>query len=187
MGFYDDKKNVQSYLEMAEGYDGDELIQILRGYLPVGASVLELGMGPGKDLDILSQDYIVTGSDNSQVFLDIFRKKPPQADLLLLNALTLQTDRQFDCIYSNKVLHHLDQNELRQSLQRQSDILHPNGLVFHSFWWGDHEEDHHGLHFSYYTEAMLADLIDNKWEMVLMERYAEMEPDDSLYILLRKK
>lgn len=187
MSYYDDENNVQSYLAMAEGYDGAELIQVLRNYLPAGSSILELGMGPGKDLAILSQDYTVTGSDNSQIFLDIFRKDNPQADLLRLNALTIQTNRQFDCIYSNKVLHHLNQNELKQSLQRQNDVLHPNGLAFHSFWWGSHEETHHGLHFSYYTETMLTALIDDIWETVRMERYAEMDADDSFYILLRKK
>lgn len=53
MGYFDDEKNVQNCLEMAEGYDGAELIQVLRDYLLAGASGLELGMGPGKDLDIL--------------------------------------------------------------------------------------------------------------------------------------
>ncbi len=187
MGFYDDEKNVRSYLEMAEGYDGAELIQILRNYLLNGATVLELGMGPGKDLDILGQDYVVSGSDNSQTFLDLYRKKNKQADLLLLDAITINTDRQFDCIYSNKVLHHLDQTELMQSLQRQKDVVRSDGILFHSFWYGDHTEEHHGLRFTYYTEAILTSLIDSAWEIVLMERYAEMEADDSIYILLKKK
>ena len=53
MGYYDDPKNTQQYIEMAEGYDGRELIEALSRHLPAGATVLELGMGPGKDLDIL--------------------------------------------------------------------------------------------------------------------------------------
>ena len=187
MGFYDDEKNVSSYLEMAEGYDGAELIRILKEYLPVGAAVLELGMGPGKDLDILGQDYTVTGSDNSQIFLDLYRKKNKQADLLLLDAITINTDRQFDCIYSNKVLHHLDQTELKQSLQRQKDVVGSGGFLFHSFWCGDHTEEHHGLRFTYYTETVLTSMIDSAWEIVLMKRYTEMDVDDSIYILLRKK
>lgn len=187
MEFYDDEKNVQTYLEMAEGYDGAELIQVLRDYLPTGSTVLELGMGPGKDLDILRQGYLVTGSDKSQIFLDLYRQKHPQADLLLLDAVTLKTDRQFDCIYSNKVLHHLDHPELKQSWQRQKDILLPGGLAFHSFWSGDQTEEHQGLRFTYYTEAMLTSVIDSHWEILLMERYAEMDLDDSIYVLLRKK
>lgn len=41
---------------MAEGYDGEELIKILKEYLPEKSTLLELGMGPGKDLDILKKN-----------------------------------------------------------------------------------------------------------------------------------
>ena len=76
--YYDDEKNARDYIEMAEGYDGRELIEVLKGYLPDGASLLELGMGPGVDLELLSKSYQVTGSDNAQAFLDIYRQKKPQ-------------------------------------------------------------------------------------------------------------
>lgn len=51
MSFFDNEKNVLEYIKMCEGFDGRELIQILSKYLPKDASVLELGSGPGKDLD----------------------------------------------------------------------------------------------------------------------------------------
>jgi hypothetical protein len=76
---------------------------------------------------------------------------------------------------------------LKQSWQRQKEVSKPGGLCFHSFWRGGHEEEHHGLRFTYYTEDMLTDLIDHSWEILLMDRYDEMEPDDSIYIMLRKK
>ena len=122
MGYFHEEKNVLEYIKMAEGYDGKELIEILKNHLPVGSTVLELGMGPGKDLKILSSDYIVTGSDYSNVFLELYRKKNKNADLLLLDAITLKTRRKFDCIYSNKVLIHLTRQELRMSLKRQLDL-----------------------------------------------------------------
>ena len=74
MAYFDDEKNVQDYLKMAEGYDGADLIDVLREYLPKNATVLELGMGPGKDLNILSHRYEVTGSDNSQLLLTSSKK-----------------------------------------------------------------------------------------------------------------
>jgi len=74
MGFYDSKENVETYIQIAKGYDGKALIDILRTYLPTGSSVLELGMGPGIDLDTLAKDYDVTGSDQSDIFLDRYRK-----------------------------------------------------------------------------------------------------------------
>ena len=97
-------EDVEDYIKMAEGYDGRHLITQLRKYLPDNATVLELGMGPGTDLMLLSEHYKVTGSDFSNAFLDRFCKKHPNADLLQLDAITMQIDRKFDFIYSNKVL-----------------------------------------------------------------------------------
>jgi len=54
MGYFDTNEGVDEYIETAEGYDGRELIEILRSHVPSGSSVLELGMGPGKDLALHS-------------------------------------------------------------------------------------------------------------------------------------
>lgn len=171
---------------MAEGFDGKNLIKILKQYLPAGSTLLELGMGPGKDLDILKKHYKVTGSDNSQVFLDLYQKKHPDADIINLNAVTVETERRFDCIYSNKVLIHLTKNELEQSFQNQYTALKAGGFLFHSFWWGDKEEEMQGLRFIYYTDATLQDLIGDRFSVVASSRYKEMEENDSFYIVLRK-
>ncbi len=168
---------------MSRKYDGRELIAKLKDYLPKGATVLELGMGPGKDLDILSQSYSVTGSDNSALFLNLYRKKKKDADLLLIDAVTIKTERKFDCIYSNKVLHHLTREQLSLSLQRQKQLLNKGGILLHSFWYGDGEERHHNLLFTYYTKSNLTELVKDHLKVLEIEKYKEMENDDSLYLL----
>jgi len=191
MSYYDDPKNVREYIEMAEGYDGRELIEALSKYLPAGASVLELGMGPGKDLDLLNKTFQATGSDSAQPFLDLYRKRHPQADLLLLDAVTLDAaaigERTFDAIYSNKVLYHLTRDQLRTSLRNQARVLNPGGVLLHSLWYGDGEQDMHGLHFVYYTEDTFRALVGDEFEIVETVRYTEMEADDSCYVMLRKR
>ncbi len=57
MTCYDAENGVAEYVEMAYGHDGRELVAVLGEHLPAGASILELGMGPGKDLDLLAQRY----------------------------------------------------------------------------------------------------------------------------------
>ena len=161
MGFFDTEKGVDQYIKMAEGYDGAELIKILQKYLPENSTILELGMGPGKDMDILMESYTVTGSDNSQVFLDKYKEKHLDADLLLLDAVIIQTDRKFDCIYSNKVLHHLTKEDLIKSLQRQKEALNPNGIAFHSFWKGNKVEEMEGLLFTYYETEDLRKMTES--------------------------
>ena len=69
MEYWNDKKNVEEYIKMSEGYDGRELIEILKKYLPEGSSVLELGMGSGKDFDILNETFIASGTDISSLYL----------------------------------------------------------------------------------------------------------------------
>ena len=187
MAYFDDKKNVEEYIEMAAGYDGRHLIKKLKAHLPAGSSVLELGMGPGVDLVLLASGFVVTGSDNSQVFLDLFREKHPGFDLMLLDAVTIETERTFDCIYSNKVLHHLTREGLRNSFKRQLEILAPAGLVFHSFWYGNKEESYNGLRFVYYTEDEVLKIAGPGYETIAVERYKEMKKNDSFYVLLKRR
>ena len=186
MGYFDERKNVDEYIQMAEGYDGRELIAILAKHLPGGSTVLELGMGPGKDLDLLARTYTVTGSDSSSVFLDLYREQHPAADLLILDAVSLTTARTFNGIYSNKVLHHLAKPDLQRSFARQQELLTDGGLLMHSFWHGAKEEEMQGLRFVYYTEEELLNTVGPGFEIVATDRYQEFEPGDSLYVLLRK-
>jgi len=185
MGFYSDEKTALQYIEMARGYDGRALIEVLKAHLPPGSSVLEIGMGPGVDLQLLSEHFRVTGSDNSPFFLDRYLKNHPEADLLHLDAVELATERRFDCIYSNKVLHHLTEDELLKSLRRQKVVLSDNGLVMHSFWLGTGVDEHHGLKFVYQTERSLRTLFGKVFNEVDVVVYKEMEDDDSAYVLAR--
>ena len=187
MNYYDDKKNVDQYNKMAEGYDGRELIDLLRQHLSPGSTILELGMGPGKDLAILGEIYQVTGSDRSTIFVEQYQETYPNADLLLLDAHTLDTDRQWDGIYSNKVLHHLTHEQLKESLARQGDLLNKGGVLCHSFWQGDDSYEMHGLHFEYYTPETLKPLIPDNFDIIVLQSAQEMGPDDTLYLILKKK
>ncbi len=187
MNYYDDAKNVASYIKMAEGYDGTALVQVLTQYLPVGSAVLELGMGPGKDLALLAQHYVVTGSDRSPMFLDRYRADHPDADLLQLDAATLATERRFDGIYSNKVLYHLTVDELRHSFARQAAVLNPQGIALHSFWRGEGEENLHGLHFVYYDVEGLCDLASPAFDILEASLYGEAEEDDSICLVLQRR
>lgn len=185
--FFDNEKNVEDYIKMAEGYDGHDLIPILRKHLHDGSSVLELGMGPGKDFELLSAHFQITGSDSSYVFLDRFQKTHPDADLLLIDAATLDTKCKFDGIYSNKVLIHLTKSEVKASFRRQAEVLKDGGIAFHTVWYGDVEEEYNGLHFIYYTPETLTELIGESFEIIETSVFSEMEEADSFYILLRKK
>ena len=134
-------------------------------WLPDGGTLLELGMGPGKDLDLLAEHYRVTGSDFSNAFLDRYREKHPDADLVNLDALTIETDRSFDGIFSNKVLVHMSDEDLDASFARQAEVLNPGGVILHSFWYGEGEEQFGGLTLRRRDEAALKRLVEPHLEL----------------------
>jgi len=187
MSFYDKQENIEKYAQFIPTHDGAELVSILESQLAKDSTVLELGIGPGKDFERLAKDYDVTGSDRSLVFLNKYRQKNPQADLLQLDARTLETDKKFDCIYSNKVLIHLTRDELVNSLARQHEILNDNGLLLHSFWYGDKEDVYDDLRITYYTEQQLSDMMNELFEIVEIKRHAKMTEGDSVYVLARAR
>ena len=186
-GYYDSKSAVEQYIKMAEGYDGKELIQKLKHFLPTKSSVLELGTGPGTDWEILKADYDVIGSDFSKEFLDRLKEKFPEGHFLDLDASSLTTERKFDGIYSNKVLHHLTDEELRKSINRQSEILNEAGIVCHSFWKGEGSETFKGMFVNNHLEDEIIELFGGFFEILLTECYEEFEADDSILLLAKKK
>lgn len=187
MDYYKKTKNVDQYLKSSIGFDGKFLIKKMEKYLSPKSTILELGMGEGKDSEILNLNYNVTATDNSPVFIDNLKSKKPNFEVLQLDAISIKTEKTFDSIYSNKVLIHLTRQECKTSVQRQHSILNNNGIVLHSFWYGDNEEEYGELMSVNYNESLLAELFLNHWEILELEKYREMEENDSIYVVCKKK
>jgi len=186
MEFYHDSRNVDDYIHMAKGYDGRLLIEQLASYIKEGASILELGMGPGKDMEILKEKYKVTGTDESEIFVDRYKIRNKEADVFRLDAVKMDVDRSFDCIYSNKVLMHLNTSDMIKSLRKQVEHLNENGVLFHSLWKGTGEEEFDGLRFVYYKEDEIRSILEQEFNILDVCTYTEAEENDSLYIVIKK-
>lgn len=186
-GYYHTKESVEEYIDMAKDVNGEKLIETLKLFLPLKTSILELGTGPGTDWNILNKDFKVTGSDNSLQFLSHLKEQNPQGAFVELDATTLKTEEQFDCIYSNKVLHHLNDDELIVSIKRQYEILNPGGIVSHSFWQGTGTEIFKGLFVNYHSINDLKDFFYEYFEILRIDEYQEFDENDSLLLIGRKK
>jgi len=187
MSFYDDPENIKKYIQMCENYDGSNIYQSLSKSLPEKSTLLELGSGAGLDIENLKNNYSVTGSDLSEEFLNICRDKYPEVPFLKLNALQLEVSEKYNCIFSNKVLHHLTEKELKQSLDQQAKILSTNGLIAHSFWLGKEDKEMYGLLFTYYNKGHLLSIISKSFEVLSTLSYKELEDDDSLFVIAKIK
>ena len=184
--FYKTKDTVEQYIKSAEGFDGKFLIEKLKKVLPIHSTLLEIGSGPGTDWNILNEIYKVIGSDNSKQFINHLVDKNPKGIFLELDASSLNTDLKFDGIYSNKVLHHLKDNELINSIKRHTEILNTNGIICHSFWKGEGSEIFKGLFVNYHTGFNLKQVFEDHFEILLIDSYKDFEDDDSLLLIGRK-
>ena len=172
---------------MVEGFDNDFMMHEVFTNLPLDKKMLELGIGSGHDLDVLRKCYDVTGTDKSEVFLELYREKNAETPLLKLDAVKMDIDDTFDYIYSNKVLIHLSDEDMKESFLNQLRVLNEGGLVFHSFWKGTHEEEFHGLRFNYKTKQDILDMTNKYYDLIKYKEYKEFAANDSFYIVLKKK
>ncbi len=185
--YYKTRESVEEYIGLARDVSGQALINQLQMVLPKGAKLLEIGSGPGTDWNILKETYNVTGSDFSREFIHHLETSYPEGDFIELNAITLETDLKFDGIYSNKVLHHLKDKELINSINRQYQILNPGGIISHSFWKGEGSEVFKGMYVNYHTAESLKQFFGQGFEIIEMKCYKEFEDGDSLFMIGRKK
>lgn len=184
--YYKTKESVTEYINLAKDVSGAQLIDKLKSYLASQSKLLEIGTGPGTDWNILKKDYDVVGSDNSLEFIKHLNEKYPEATFLNLDASSLETTEKFDGIYSNKVVHHLRDQELADSIERQSQILNPGGIICHSFWKGEGSEIFKGLFVNYHDEKSIQEFFQTRFEILLLEPYAEFEKNDSLLLIGKK-
>jgi len=187
LNYYEDEENVDNYTKFTPAHDGAQLVDALREHVDPDASVLELGIGPGKDLKRLKEYFKVTGSDYSRLFLERYGQTDKSTELLHLDARTLETDRTFDAIFTNKALIHLSPEELQQSFDRQHDILNDDGVILHSFWYGEGENVFNGLKLVYHNEKDLTAMLKDKFTIIGLHKHAKQAENDSIFVVARKK
>lgn len=185
--YYKTKESVEEYIKLAKDVNGAQLIEKFKEILPSNSIVLEIGSGPGTDWKILIESFNVIGSDNSIEFLNYLIAKNPNGEFIELDAVTLRTKKKFDGIYSNKVLHHLKDDELSHSVKRQYEILNSNGIICHSFWKGEDSETFKGLFVNYHDKSTLKKIYQKHFEIISISEYKEFEDNDSLLLIARKK
>lgn len=163
------------------------VLDVFRERIRPSAKVLEIGSGPGKDYRILSKKYDIDGSDYSDSFLRYLHKKFKGDHFYKLNALTMEIDKKYDVIFSNKVLQHFKPEELRISLLNQYDVLNEGGYLFHAIWKGDTgAAKDKALPDVAYSRR---DFEEMKGDLIIEDyiEYKEFNDEDSFIIILRKK
>lgn len=185
MEFYNDPIKVDEYEKMCVEYDGSELYEVLDKHLEDYSTLLELGSGPGNDINYLQKKYTVTGSDLSDEFLLRCERKYAEVPFIKLDAVSIKMDKIFDCVFSNKVLHHLTLENIRKSFNRQQKVIMKDGIFAHTFWLGDKEFTMEGMLFVFHNRENLINLVSEYFTILETYDYKEFEEGDSIFIIAK--
>ncbi|NWL17414.1 class I SAM-dependent methyltransferase [Pseudoalteromonas sp. Scap03] len=129
MKTYETKDGVEDYIRMCDGYDNSKFQNELLNHLKEGSSLLEVGMGPGNDFEWLSNTYRVTGSDYSKEFIEKAKARFSEGEFIILDAVSLKSDKKYDGIYSCKVYQHFELDLIEKSLKINLNCLMKMGLL----------------------------------------------------------
>lgn len=124
--------NSEEYAAAGETYYDMNHITTFANSLANGATVLDVGCGPGRDVKLLTQQGLnVTGLDLSSGLLEVARNKFPDLQFVEGDMLNLPfADESYDGVWSNTSLLHLETVEdVNQSLNEMHRVLKQQGLL----------------------------------------------------------
>lgn len=136
------RKTKEDYNSIAEDFSRtrwniwDEF-NIFINYIKEGDSVLDVGCGNGRLLELLEDKHInYLGIDISEKLIELAKKKYPQNNFLVADNLNLPfPNNNFDKVFSIAVLHTIPSEELRKkALLELKRVLKPGGLLVLTVW-----------------------------------------------------
>jgi SAM-dependent methyltransferase len=143
----------------------------LAARLPIGARVLEIGSGPGRDArELEAAGLSVRRTDITPGFVALMRQEGHPADLL--DPLTddlgdpARPGTPYDAVWANASLLHVARTDLPVLLRRLADATVPDGVLRFSVKEGDGEAwSTHGhvagaRHFTFWREGPLRDALE---------------------------
>jgi SAM-dependent methyltransferase len=145
--------------------DMSELYQSFISKLPIGASILDVGCGSGRDLKwFREQGYQVLGLEpvNS---LASFAREHSGSDVIETDIEGFQTEQQFDGIWACASLLHLDDKALSLAFRTIADWMHDESILYCSFKLGEFKGERNGRYFNDQTELSIADFLGSSFEI----------------------
>lgn len=171
-----------------------------RNFMEQGATVLDLGCGPGNNSKIILRkdpSYKVTGTDLSASVVELARANVPEATFLVQDIREIDTNQQYDVILAAFCIVHLTDNETIDLLRKIPHMLRNNGSLYLSFMEGkmpgfektSFSEDK--IFFNYYNRNEIIELLAENGIATIQvssEEYKEEDGSttDDVFIFARK-
>ena len=163
-------KNSKDYFNSTVNVDMVSSYKEFLGLLPQGAKILDLGCGSGRDsLQFMKLGYDVTAVDGS---LELAKRatKLLGKDVIVSSFEELQLEDKYDGIWACASLLHLDNNALRDVLNKLYDNLNDSGIFYMSFKYGTSEFiDENNRYFNMFTEERLIKFIEENTKYNILQ------------------
>jgi len=195
----DNAKTLEAYEQNADAYingtrqvvtgDNKDWLDRVSGYLPTGATVLELGSGFGRDATYLEElGYDVVCSDAVPHFVTHLRKHGHHTQQI--NILKDSIGGPYNLILANMVLLHFDVEEVGTILGQVRTSLKPQGIFAFSVRRGEGTEwssDKLGAprFYKYWSHDELQRLMDTNGFGVTDMRDGDSTNLDKIYVIAK--
>lgn len=191
ISYYDE--NAEKFTNSTVLVDISDIQNRFISKLHKGACILDFGCGSGRDSKFfLEQGYYVVATDGSK---ELCRLASDYAGIDVKHMLfqELSDIEAYDGIWACSSILHLPTDELKVVLEKMSNALKDNGLIYTSFKYGVYEGERNGRHFTDMTEDKMQKLLYGI-ESIIIEEYwitSDARPgrgeEKWLNLLLRKR
>lgn len=152
-------ENAALYFETTVDADLSDEIDEFSKHLEEGSSVLDLGCGSGRDaLTFYERGFHTTALDGSEEMCKL-AEIYTDLEVLCMKFEDLDFINVFDGVWACASLIHVPKKEIGNVLQKVTDALKQNGILFMSFRHGNFEGYENRRYFSDYNKEELVSLI----------------------------
>ena len=137
---------------------------------------VEIGCGDGRDaVEIIKRVSWYEGFDPSKGLLDIARKKLPQSNFILANALTYNYPKNIDVVFAFASLLHVSKTDLTKVFKKVYQSLKKEGIFYISLKMRDNyteeiKKDEYGERmFYYYNPEIIKKISNDKFSPIYLE------------------
>lgn len=165
------QNNAKKFVEGTLNVDVSELCDRFLKYVPSGGSILDAGCGSGRDVKFFSEaGYSVTAIDASSEIARIATEYSG-VEVQCMKFEDIEFQDEFDGVWACSSLLHVSQEGLNDVLQRLSNSLKENGIMYVSFKYGDDESVRGGRLFNDLTEESFSTIIDGISDLAIVEMW----------------
>lgn len=155
------EQNAAEFVDSTLKADVSELYEPFEELLSMGARILDLGCGSGRDSRYFTQrGYDVVAVDPSPAMCK-HTKSIVDIPVFQIKAEEMNFCNEFDGVWACASLLHVPRDKQKQVMALIGRSLKSKGICYCSWKYGDEERIDNGRHFTDYTEQSLSNLLNN--------------------------